>query len=75
MNAYVGPRVNNYIDHLVSALDDAGVKGELHIMQSSGGMATSDMAVDKPVTLLKSGPSGAVLLPHTLVNWKASIIS
>ncbi|MFC4799318.1 hydantoinase/oxoprolinase family protein [Neobacillus sp. GCM10023253] len=61
MNAYVAPRVNNYIDHLVNALDDAGVKGELHIMQSSGGMATSEMAVDKPVTLLKSGPSGAVL--------------
>ncbi|OAH59586.1 MULTISPECIES: hydantoinase/oxoprolinase family protein [Bacillaceae] len=61
MNAYVAPRVSRYLDHLVSALDNAGLQGELHIMQSSGGMATSDMATEKPVTLLKSGPSGAVL--------------
>ncbi|OCA82044.1 hydantoinase/oxoprolinase family protein [Pseudobacillus wudalianchiensis] len=61
MNAYVAPRVSKYLEHLVSALDHAGVEGELHIMQSSGGMATSEMATEKPVTLLKSGPSGAVL--------------
>ena len=61
MNAYVAPRVSKYLDHLVSALDQAGLQGELHIMQSSGGMATSNMATEKPVTLLKSGPSGAVL--------------
>ncbi|KMY42748.1 hydantoinase/oxoprolinase family protein [Peribacillus loiseleuriae] len=61
MNAYVAPRVSRYLSHLSSALDEAGVKGDLHIMQSSGGMATSEMVTEKPVTLLKSGPSGAVL--------------
>jgi N-methylhydantoinase A len=61
MNAYVAPRVARYIHNLRQALDEAGVKGELHIMQSSGGMATAEMALAKPVTLLKSGPAGGVL--------------
>lgn len=61
MNAYVAPKVNHYIDNLVNSLDVAGVKAELHIMQSSGGMSTTEMAAVRPVTLLKSGPAGGVL--------------
>lgn len=61
MNAYVAPRVNHYLDNLVNSLERDGVEGELHIMQSSGGMATKEMAAEKPVTLLKSGPAGGVL--------------
>jgi len=61
MNAYVAPKVSRYVDHLVSALERIGSKGQLHIMQSSGGMASVEMATATPVTLLKSGPAGGVL--------------
>lgn len=61
MNAYVAPRVARYVKNLMRSLEQAGVKGELHIMQSSGGMATVQMAMNKPVTLLMSGPAGGVL--------------
>lgn len=61
MNAYVAPKVNLYLQNLVCSLERIGVKGELQIMQSSGGMATTKMASERPVTLLKSGPAGGVL--------------
>ncbi|MEK4384484.1 hydantoinase/oxoprolinase family protein [Solibacillus sp. FSL W7-1464] len=61
MNAYVAPKVNLYLQNLVCSLEQIGVKGELQIMQSSGGMATTTMASERPVTLLKSGPAGGVL--------------
>lgn len=61
MNAYVAPKVNLYLNNLVRSLKKIGIKGELQIMQSSGGMATKEMASQRPVTLLKSGPAGGVL--------------
>ncbi|RYG72297.1 hydantoinase/oxoprolinase family protein [Lentibacillus lipolyticus] len=61
MNAFVAPKVNQYIDNLVVSLEDANVKGNLQIMQSSGGMASSQKATVTPMNLLKSGPAGGVL--------------
>ncbi|WP_234031436.1 hydantoinase/oxoprolinase family protein [Lentibacillus cibarius] len=61
MNAFVAPKVNQYIDNLVSSLEEANVKGKLQIMQSSGGMASSQKATMTPMNLLKSGPAGGVL--------------
>src|SRR5699024_9505520 len=61
MNAFVAPKVNQYIDNLVLSLEEANVKGKLQIMQSSGGMASSQKATMTPMNLLKSGPAGGVL--------------
>ncbi|ALX50102.1 hydantoinase/oxoprolinase family protein [Lentibacillus amyloliquefaciens] len=61
MNAFVAPKVNQYIDNLVSSLEEANVQGKLQIMQSSGGMASSEKATMTPMNLLKSGPAGGVL--------------
>ncbi|WP_339227878.1 hydantoinase/oxoprolinase family protein [Oceanobacillus sp. FSL K6-2867] len=61
MNAFVAPKVNQYLDNLVSSLEEAGVKGKLHVMQSSGGMASVQSATTRPMNLLKSGPAGGVL--------------
>jgi N-methylhydantoinase A len=66
MNAYVAPKVSRYVDHLVNSLERIGSKGKLHIMQSSGGMASVEMATATPVTLLKSGPAGGIL---AAVRW------
>ena len=66
MNAYVAPKVSRYVDHLVNSLEKIGSKGKLHIMQSSGGMASVERATATPVTLLKSGPAGGVL---AAVRW------
>lgn len=61
MNAFVAPKVNQYIDNLVGSLTEANVKGKLQIMQSSGGMASAEKATITPMNLLKSGPAGGVL--------------
>lgn len=61
MNAFVAPKTNQYLDNLVKSLDEAGVKGKLHVIQSSGGMASVQNATLRPMNLLKSGPAGGVL--------------
>jgi N-methylhydantoinase A len=61
MNAYVAPKVNQYIYNLVATLKKSKAKGNLQIMQSSGGMASSEKATFTPMNLLKSGPAGGVL--------------
>ncbi|MEN8195436.1 MAG: hydantoinase/oxoprolinase family protein, partial [Pseudomonadota bacterium] len=61
MNAFVGPKVRNYVEHLSGSLRDAGVKGELHIMRSNGGVATPALVAERPVLTLLSGPSAGVM--------------
>ncbi|HJZ61978.1 MAG TPA: hydantoinase/oxoprolinase family protein [Miltoncostaeaceae bacterium] len=61
MNAFVGPRTGRYLERLAAALRAAGVPGELHVMMSNGGVASSAQAAEKPVTLLLSGPAAGVL--------------
>lgn len=61
MNAYVAPKVTSYLNSLQNSLKEMGSDGSIYTMQSSGGMATIDIASATPVTLLKSGPAGCVL--------------
>lgn len=61
INAFVGPKVHDYIANLQTALLNQGVEARLHIMRSNGGVATGESAQDKPVTLLLSGPAAGVL--------------
>jgi N-methylhydantoinase A len=61
INAFVGPPVERYLRRLAAGLRDKGVRGELHIMRSNGGVAPVDQAVHEPVTLLLSGPAAGVL--------------
>lgn len=56
LNAYIGPKVSRYVRNLSGALKEAGVRSEVLLMQSSGGMSTATAAVNKPVALLMSGP-------------------
>jgi N-methylhydantoinase A/oxoprolinase/acetone carboxylase beta subunit len=61
LNAYVGPSTAQYVGRFDSELRRRGVASGLHLMQSSGGCATLEAAVERPVTLLMSGPVGGLL--------------
>ncbi len=61
VNAYVRPLMSSYIDRIRTGLDAIGLTGPLSIMQSSGGVMTSDDAKLRPVFALESGPAAGVV--------------
>jgi N-methylhydantoinase A len=60
-NAYVLPIFDRYLHQLESNLKDDGIKAPLHIMLSTGGLATTETARRFPIRLLESGPAAGVL--------------
>jgi N-methylhydantoinase A len=54
-DAYVKPTVARYISDIESTFGN-----RFYIMQSNGGVTTSNMACEKPVNILLSGPAGGV---------------
>src|SRR6056297_838009 len=61
MNAYVAPVVQRYLSRLEREFDVLGMDATVHIMQSSGGVATAEAARDNPVFTLLSGPVGGTV--------------
>ena len=61
VNAYVRPLMGRYVAAIRGGLDDAGVTAPLTIMQSSGGVMTSEDATLRPVLALESGPAAGVV--------------
>ena len=61
LNAFIGPKVADYVDHLSRSFREYGFQGDFHLMQSAGGVATVQAATQKPVTLLMSGPAAGAL--------------
>jgi N-methylhydantoinase A len=61
MNAFVGPRVRDYVSNLEAGIKKAGLKADLHIMGSNGGVATAALVAERPVLTLLSGPAAGVL--------------
>ncbi len=61
-NAYVQPLVDRYLGRLERELKVRGFRGRFYLMQSSGGLATVDVARRFPVRLLESGPAGGALV-------------
>jgi len=61
LNAYVGPKVASYVARLQDQLGALGVRSGLHLMTSASGVATADAAIQRPVTLLMSGPVAGVV--------------
>ncbi|MCZ7658516.1 MAG: hydantoinase/oxoprolinase family protein [Xanthobacteraceae bacterium] len=58
LNSYVGPKLNRYLDRLVTGLQQVGFGGVLLIMQSNGGVMTPQVAREKAALTLLSGPAG-----------------
>lgn len=61
MNAFVGPKVRDYVARLGKRLADAGLGADLHIMASNGGVVTPAMVAERPVVTMLSGPAAGVL--------------
>jgi N-methylhydantoinase A len=59
--AFIGPKMRTYVSRLEDALRDAGLRSELRVMASNGGVATPAMVSEKPVMTLLSGLAAGVL--------------
>jgi N-methylhydantoinase A len=61
MNAYIAPRVENYLTRLEHEISQRGLRVPLHVMQSSGGVISADGAQQRPLQTLMSGPVGGTV--------------
>jgi N-methylhydantoinase A/oxoprolinase/acetone carboxylase beta subunit len=61
LNAFVGPRLRNYVGRLEASLGEEGIPAELHVMCSNGGVATAATVARSPVSTLLSGPAAGIL--------------
>jgi N-methylhydantoinase A len=61
MNAFIGPLVRDYVSRLQQSLAAEGFRGEVHIMQSNGGVAPGRTISELPVYTLMSGLAAGVL--------------
>ncbi|GGB42343.1 5-oxoprolinase [Lentibacillus populi] len=66
INAYIAPIVENYLSKFESEIDNRGLDRDLYIMQSNGGVMTSEIAKNKPIQTLLSGPVGGTMGSLTL---------
>jgi N-methylhydantoinase A len=60
-NAYVGPRVRQYLTEMETHLDAAGFGGTFLIVQSSGGLFDAADARRSCIRMLESGPAAGVI--------------
>ena len=67
-NAYVLPKMKSYLNRLVESLKETGISSDLYIMQSNGGIITSNSAMQIPARTVLSGPAGGILAGMTIVK-------
>ena len=60
-NAYVKPVVRQYLERVNRALARSGVKRDLSVVTSDGGIVSCAAASEFPVRLTESGPAGGAL--------------
>ena len=61
LNSYVMPPVAAYLTELEERLTELGFKGSLNVIQSTGGLTSSEEARRMPIRTLESGPAGGVI--------------
>ena len=61
VDAYTAPVVRRYLKRLESEMTQRGLSVPLHVMQSSGGIVTSQSARDLSLQTLLSGPVGGTM--------------
>ena len=65
INAFVQPIVDRYLSRIERGLAALGFRGAFHIVTSSGGTVTAEVARRYPVRMLESGPAaGAFMAAH-----------
>lgn len=65
MNAYVGPVMSRYLQHLQKGLFERG-PFHLRLMQSNGGLLSPEKASQQAVRTILSGPAGGVVATYFL---------
>jgi N-methylhydantoinase A/oxoprolinase/acetone carboxylase beta subunit len=65
-DAYAKPLVNRYLENMERDLASSAVRAPLQIMQSRGGIASSNVARKRPVRLFLSGPAAGVIGGRTV---------
>jgi N-methylhydantoinase A len=60
MNAALKPVMDRYLGNLTTEIEDTGIDTDLKIMQSNGGIIAADIARERPVNTLLSGPAAGV---------------
>jgi len=61
INAVIRPIVERYLERIEGRLEAAGVRAQLLVMQSSGGVFSSAAARRNPVFMVESGPAAGVI--------------
>ncbi|MCL5959491.1 MAG: hydantoinase/oxoprolinase family protein, partial [Chloroflexi bacterium] len=61
VNAYTMPAVREYLRRITAGLNEKGYFGHLYVMQSNGGIATSDTVQKYPARIIESGPAAGAL--------------
>jgi N-methylhydantoinase A len=61
LNAYLQPAVGSYLGRLKGALQEAAFTGTFHIVQSNGGVMSTDLARRLPIRTALSGPAAGVI--------------
>ncbi|WP_051162016.1 hydantoinase/oxoprolinase family protein [Nocardia brevicatena] len=59
LNAFTGPKLQNYLANIERQLADRGFDGTLLIVQSNGGVMSPEVAGEMAVNALMSGPAAA----------------
>lgn len=60
-NAYVRPRMADYLTRLQARLAEAGARCPVFMIHSGGGLVSVETAAEFPVRLVESGPAGGAI--------------
>lgn len=61
LNAFVGPRVRDYLRTLGRFLEKEAFSGRAQIMRSNGGVMSMAVAQEQPVSMMESGPVAGMI--------------
>lgn len=61
INAYIKPKITEYLSRLRDGLEGWGFRGSLFIMSSAGGVLHPQSAQHAPAALVESGPAAGVM--------------
>jgi len=61
LNAYIGPRVDRYLNRLEDYARKASFTGNIQIMRSNGGTMSVNQAHRQPVAMMESGPVAGMI--------------
>jgi N-methylhydantoinase A len=69
VNAYLQPRMQDYLLHLEQSVTTQHCGGRVDVMQSSGGIISARRAAPEPVRTVLSGPAGGVIGACQVARW------